>query len=49
MKKNVLALALFLSLQINFAQTNEWENPQILDRGKKPVEALFFYSIMKLS
>ena len=35
MKKIVLALALFLSLQNSFAQNNEWENPQILDRGKE--------------
>ncbi|PXY39318.1 beta-galactosidase [Flavobacterium cheongpyeongense] len=35
MKKIVLALALFLSLQNNHAQHNEWENPQIVDRGKE--------------
>ncbi|WP_026714360.1 glycoside hydrolase family 2 TIM barrel-domain containing protein [Flavobacterium daejeonense] len=35
MKSIVAAFALFLSIQINFAQINEWENPQILDRGKE--------------
>lgn len=41
MKKIVLALALFLSLQNNFAQNNEWENPQILDRGKEAGRSSF--------
>lgn len=41
MKKIVLALALFLSLQNNFAQHNEWENPQILDRGKEAGRSSF--------
>ncbi|MDR7209557.1 glycoside hydrolase family 2 TIM barrel-domain containing protein [Flavobacterium piscis] len=41
MKKIVLALALFLSLQNNFAQSNEWENPQILDRGKEAGRSSF--------
>ena len=41
MKKIVLALALFLSLQNNFAQNNEWENPQILDRGKEDGRSSF--------
>ncbi len=35
MKNIVITLALFLSIQINFAQSNECENPQILDRGKE--------------
>ena len=35
MKNIVVAFALFLSLQNSFAQTNEWENPQIVDRGKE--------------
>nr|WP_294925078.1 glycoside hydrolase family 2 TIM barrel-domain containing protein [uncultured Flavobacterium sp.] len=41
MKKIVLALALFLSLQNNFAQNNEWENPQVLDRGKEAGRSSF--------
>jgi len=41
MKKIVLALALFLNLQNNFAQNNEWENPQILDRGKEAGRSSF--------
>ncbi|PJJ09130.1 beta-galactosidase [Flavobacterium sp. 1] len=41
MKKIVLALALFLSLQNSFAQSNEWENPQILDRGKEAGRSSF--------
>ncbi len=41
MKKIVLALALFLSMQNNFAQSNEWENPQILDRGKEAGRSSF--------
>src|SRR6218665_152676 len=41
MKKIVLALALFWSLQNNFAQNNEWENPQILDRGKEKGRSSF--------
>ncbi|OYX84764.1 MAG: beta-galactosidase [Flavobacteriales bacterium 32-34-25] len=41
MKNVVLSLALFLSLQINFAQTNEWENPQVLDRGKESGRSSF--------
>lgn len=41
MKKIVLALALFLSLQNNFAQNNEWENPKILDRGKEAGRSSF--------
>ena len=41
MKKIVLALALFLSLQNNYAQNNEWENPQILDRGKEAGRSSF--------
>lgn len=41
MKKIVLALALFLSLQNNYAQKNEWENPQILDRGKEAGRSSF--------
>lgn len=41
MRNIVLALALFLSLQNNFAQTNEWENPQILDRGKEAGRSSF--------
>ncbi|MEL1240597.1 glycoside hydrolase family 2 TIM barrel-domain containing protein [Flavobacterium flavipallidum] len=34
MKNVFLALAFFLGAQINFAQNNDWENPQLLDRGK---------------
>ncbi len=34
MKNVFLALVLFLGAQINFAQNNDWENPQLLDRGK---------------
>jgi len=41
MKKIVLALALFLSLQSNYAQSNEWENPKILDRGKEAGRSSF--------
>jgi beta-galactosidase len=41
MKNIVLTLALFLSSQINFAQTNEWENPQIIDRGKEAGRSSF--------
>lgn len=41
MKKIVLALTLFLSLQNNYAQNNEWENPQILDRGKEAGRSSF--------
>jgi beta-galactosidase len=41
MKKIVLALALFLSLQNNYAQNNEWENPQIVDRGKEEGRSSF--------
>nr|WP_315197467.1 glycoside hydrolase family 2 TIM barrel-domain containing protein [uncultured Flavobacterium sp.] len=41
MKKIVLALALFLSLQNSFAQTDEWENPQIVDRGKEAGRSSF--------
>lgn len=41
MKKIVLALALFLSLQNNYAQSNEWENPQIVDRGKEAGRSSF--------
>ncbi|MGO4771289.1 glycoside hydrolase family 2 TIM barrel-domain containing protein [Flavobacterium sp. W22_SRS_FK3] len=41
MKKIVLTLALFLILQNNFAQNNEWENPQILDRGKEAARSSF--------
>jgi len=41
MKKIVLALALFLSLQNNYAQNNEWENPQIIDRGKEAGRSSF--------
>ncbi|QOG04721.1 glycoside hydrolase family 2 TIM barrel-domain containing protein [Flavobacterium sp. MDT1-60] len=41
MKKIVLALTLFLSLQNNYAQNNEWENPQILDRGKEEGRSSF--------
>jgi beta-galactosidase len=41
MKKIVLALALFLGLQNNFAQTNEWESPQIVDRGKEAGRSSF--------
>ena len=41
MKNIVLALALLLGSQINFAQTNEWENPQILDRGKEAGRSSF--------
>ncbi|MBZ4040796.1 glycoside hydrolase family 2 TIM barrel-domain containing protein [Flavobacterium hibisci] len=40
MKKIVLALALFLSLQ-NYAQNNEWENPQVVDRGKEAGRSSF--------
>src|SRR5690606_24863218 len=35
MKNIVVAFALILSLQNSSAQTNEWENPQIVDRGKE--------------
>lgn len=35
MKKIILGVVLFLGAQINFAQSNEWENPQIVDRGKE--------------
>jgi beta-galactosidase len=41
MKKIVLALALFLSLQNNYAQRNEWENPQITERGKEAGRSSF--------
>ncbi|MFA9187372.1 glycoside hydrolase family 2 TIM barrel-domain containing protein [Flavobacterium magnesitis] len=41
MKNIVVALALFLSLQNNFAQNNEWENPQIVDRGKEEGRSSF--------
>ncbi|MBA4317439.1 MAG: beta-galactosidase [Flavobacterium sp.] len=41
MKNIVLTLALFLSSQINFAQNNEWENPQIIDRGKEAGRSSF--------
>lgn len=41
MKKIVSALALFLSLQNNYAQNNEWENPRILDRGKEAGRSSF--------
>ena len=41
MKKIVLTLALFLGLQSNFAQSNEWENPQIVDRGKEAGRSSF--------
>lgn len=41
MKKIVLALTLFLSLQNNYAQSNEWENPQIVDRGKEAGRSSF--------
>ncbi|WP_163397261.1 glycoside hydrolase family 2 TIM barrel-domain containing protein [Flavobacterium fluviatile] len=41
MKKIVLALTLFLSLQNNHAQNNEWENPRILDRGKEAGRSSF--------
>ncbi|WP_426484875.1 glycoside hydrolase family 2 TIM barrel-domain containing protein [Flavobacterium sp. 2] len=41
MKKIFLAAALFLSAQSNFAQTNEWENPQVLDRGKESGRSSF--------
>ena len=41
MKKIVLVFALLLSLQ-NFAQANEWENPQLLDRGKEKGRSSFF-------
>ena len=41
MKKIVLALTLFLSLQNNYAQRNEWENPQITDRGKEAGRSSF--------
>ncbi|WP_340696496.1 glycoside hydrolase family 2 TIM barrel-domain containing protein [Flavobacterium gyeonganense] len=40
MKKIVLAFALFLSLQ-NYAQNNEWESPQIVDRGKEAGRSSF--------
>jgi beta-galactosidase len=41
MKKIVLTLTLFLSLQNNYAQSNEWENPQIVDRGKEAGRSSF--------
>lgn len=41
MKKVFLAVVLLLGVQINFAQTNEWENPQILDRGKEAGRSSF--------
>ena len=41
MKKIVLTLALFLGLQSNFAQSNEWENPQIVDREKEAGRSSF--------
>jgi beta-galactosidase len=41
MKNIVIALALFLGVQVNFAQTNEWENPQIVDRGKEAGRSSF--------
>jgi beta-galactosidase len=41
MKKIVLALALFLNVQVNFGQINEWENPQVLDRGKEAGRSSF--------
>lgn len=42
MKKIFLAAVLFLGMQSNFAQNNEWENPQILDRGKEAGRSSFF-------
>lgn len=41
MKNVVIAFALFLGMQVNFAQTNEWENPQVLDRGKEAGRSSF--------
>lgn len=41
MKKIVIAFALFLSLQNNFAQNKEWENTQITDRGKEAGRSSF--------
>ena len=41
MKNVLVALAIFFSLQSNFAQTNEWENPQIIDRGKEAARSSF--------
>ena len=41
MKKIVLILVLFLSFQNGFSQNNEWENPQILDRGKEAGRSSF--------
>ncbi len=41
MKNVLVALAIFFSLQYNFAQTNEWENPQIIDRGKEAARSSF--------
>jgi beta-galactosidase len=41
MKNIVIALALFLGIQVNFAQNNEWENPQVLDRGKEAGRSSF--------
>lgn len=41
MKNIVIAFAFFLGIQVNFAQTNEWENPQIIDRGKEAGRSSF--------
>jgi beta-galactosidase len=43
MKNKVVALLLFLSIQINFAQktSNEWENPQLFERNKEAGRSTF--------
>jgi beta-galactosidase len=41
MKNIFLAAVLLLGTQINFAQTNEWENPQLLDKGKEAGRSSF--------
>lgn len=41
MKKIVLAAVLLLGAHLSFAQSNEWENPQIVDRAKEEGRSYF--------
>jgi len=43
MKNKGIAILLFLSMQINFAQktSNEWENPQVFERNKEAGRSTF--------
>jgi len=43
MKNKGIAILLFLSMQINFAQkaSNEWENPQVFQRNKEAERSTF--------